>query len=263
MDARFKVSASTLNAFLGGKTHPNSRFEAIRKDTVYPALDKFIVGNGEVLDGEALQEEVFPTDKFNFDIFLSHSHKDLELAKSFASYLESKGIKVFLDSYIWKSADGLLQKIDDRYCKDTDGKHYIYKRRNYSTSHVHAMLTMAIMEMIVKTQYSFFIESNNSIILKNLGNTSRAMTLSPWIYEELKIMKTLVAGSDILEKSFSATEAMSLEIAHPAGTEKGFKPINLSELYRLDKCVGREWLDNLNPSKAILYLHCHHTNHLY
>lgn len=252
MDARFKIQATDLDKFLEGKPLSTSKFDSTRKSIIYPTLDKFIIGDGEILDGEALQEEIFPTDKFKFDIFLSHSHNDLDLAKRFASYLDSKGVNVFLDSYIWKSADGLLQNIDDKYCKDTDGKHYIYKRRNYSTSHVHAMLTMAIMEMIVKTRYSFFIESSNSIILKNLGNTSRAMTLSPWIYEELKIIKTLVAGSDILEKSFSATEAMSLEIAHPAGTEKGFKPINLSELYRLDKCVGREWLDNLNPSKAIL-----------
>lgn len=182
------------------------------------------------MDGGALQEEIFPTDKFGFDIFLSHSHKDLELAKSFASYLDTKGIRVFLDSYIWKSADGLLQKIDDRYCKDTDGKHYIYKRRNYSTSHVHAMLTMAILVMIVKTQYSIFIESNNSIVLKNLGNTNKAMTLSPWCYEELSIMKTLPASSDIIEKSFS-NESISFEIAYPAGTEKGFRQIKYQDLF--------------------------------
>lgn len=96
MDARFKLSASTLNTFLSGKILPKSRFETTRKDTIYPALDKFIVGNGEILDGGALQEEIFPTDKFGFDIFLSHSHKDLELAKSFASYLDTKGIRDIL-----------------------------------------------------------------------------------------------------------------------------------------------------------------------
>ena len=251
MDARFKLSASTLDTFLNGKTLPKSRFETTRKDTIYPALDKFIVGNGEILDGGALQEEVFPTDKFGFDIFLSHSHKDMELAKSFASYLETKGIKVFLDSFIWKSADGLLQKIDDRYCKDTDGKHYIYKRRNYSTSHVHAMLTVAIMEMIVKTQYSIFIESDNSIVLKNLGKTTTAMTLSPWIYEELSIMKALPARSDIIEKSFS-NESMSFEIAYPAGTEKGFNLIRHRDLINWDKINDRGWLELLGPNRGII-----------
>lgn len=39
-------------------------------------------------------------------------------------------LNVFLDSQVWKSADGLLLEIDDNHCKNKGTGNYIYKRRN-------------------------------------------------------------------------------------------------------------------------------------
>ena len=60
MEARFKIQATDLDKFLEGKPLSTSKFDSTRKSIIYPTLDKFIIGDGEILDGEALQEEIFP-----------------------------------------------------------------------------------------------------------------------------------------------------------------------------------------------------------
>lgn len=245
MDICTRITADDLRSFLSSKVIDTKYLENYRAKKVYPALKKFIIGNGETLDGEALQQEVFPTSNYHYDVFISHSHNDLDLATKFAAYLEKQcGLSVFLDSYVWKSADGLLLRLDDKYCKDKDGKHYIYKRRNYSTSHVHAMLSMAILEMIDKTRCSIFVESENSLKLYNLKSTTKAMTLSPWIYEEICMMKYIRPKhriADSIEKGFSVNE--SFEIAHTIDISK-LIPITFPQLRALD-CKKDKWLEFL------------------
>ena len=105
-----------------------------------------VKGERGIIDGERLRNFVFPTD--NYDVFISHSHDDLEIAKQFAAWLKEKyRYSVFLDSFVWNSADGLLREIDNLYCKQRNGL-YNYHRRNYSTAHIHTMLSMSIMEII-------------------------------------------------------------------------------------------------------------------
>ena len=125
-----------------------------------------------------------------FEVFISHSHNDLEIAKFLAEWIEKKhGLRCFLDTFIWSSADKLLRDIDNEYCKnERDEKSYDYKKRNFSTSHVHAMLSMAILEIMNNTECPIFIESNESI---NLKEGIRTRTLSPWLYEEISFMKRL------------------------------------------------------------------------
>lgn len=161
-----------------------------------------------MIDGDVLKEYTFPTgEEGNYDVFISYSHKDKDDAIFLASWLEQKcGLRVFLDYYVWGSADSLLKEIDDIYCKQKNGM-YNYSRRNYSTSHVHAMLSMAIMDIINKTECCIFINSGHSIHLPSLRKTTTAKTLSPWIYEENKMMLLLpshVARRDV--KYFSVTE---------------------------------------------------------
>jgi len=242
MDICTKINADELRLCLSTKTIDTKFLENRRRLLIYPTLRKYIVGDGKTLDGDALKKEVSPTDKHHYDIFISHSHNDLELVTKFAAYLEKEcGLSVFLDSYAWKSADALLKRIDDDYCKTNDGKHYIYKRRNYSTSHVHAMLSMAILEMIDKTQCSVFVESENTLKLSNLKPTTKAETLSPWIYEELCMMKYVRRGSRIIEKGFSVNEGF--EISHTVDVNS-LIPISLAQLRTLDSSKN-EWLEKL------------------
>ena len=150
-------------------------------------LRRLVKGESGIIDGEKLQNFVFPTD--NYDIFISHSHDDLEIAKQFAAWLKEKyEYSVFLDSFVWNSADGLLQEIDNLYCKQRNDL-YNYRKRNYSTAHIHTMLSMSIMEIIKNSSAGIFINSPHSINLRNLSNNNRAKTLSPWIYQEIMFMR--------------------------------------------------------------------------
>lgn len=145
----------------------------------------------EYINGSLMQDDWFP--QINADIFISHSHKDEKLVISLAGWLyEMFGLRAFVDSGIWGYADNLLKLIDNKYCvKYQDGINttYSYEKRNYSTSHVHMMLSMALTKMIDKTECLFFINTPASIAVSDTikGNT----TLSPWIYSELQISEMI------------------------------------------------------------------------
>lgn len=144
-------------------------------------LDSFIsTGNG--IDGSSLQDHWFP--QVDADIFLSHSHSDLELALKFAGWIKSNfDLKVFIDWCVWGYADNLLRQIDSIYCMIPGGNTYSYSKRNGSTSHVHMMLATALAMMIDNTEALFFLETPNSITAEESINK----TCSPWLFSEIAI----------------------------------------------------------------------------
>ena len=145
-------------------------------------LKKYV--NGEVIDGSALAGEWFQVLKS--DIFISHSHNDQKLALVLAGWLKDKfNLKVFVDEVIWGSADGLLKAIDNQYCRKKDGT-YDYNKRNLTTSHVHAMLTTAILNSMDNAEIVLFLNTDNSVPkIEDLIQENGNYTLSPWIYEEI------------------------------------------------------------------------------
>lgn len=141
-------------------------------------LNRFILGNGKI-DGTKMQSNWFPT--IEADIFLSHSHKDLDLAITLAGWLRSRfGLNTFIDSSVWGYSNDLLKQIDNDYCKTGDNL-YSYDRRNFSTSHVHMMLASALTMMIDKTEVLFFLNTPLSLSADDIKHK----TMSPWIYFEL------------------------------------------------------------------------------
>src|SRR5574344_1710135 len=156
------------------------------KTNVETQLEKFIIGKDGELDGSAIQNDWFP--QIECDIFISHSHKDEKLAIALAGWLNDRfKLRSFIDSCIWEYADDLLKIIDNEYCYQLQNNTYNYKSRNYSTSHVHMMLNMALMKMIDKTECLFFLNTPNSISLSDIGTK----TLSPWIYSEIGISQII------------------------------------------------------------------------
>lgn len=94
-----------------------------------------------------------------------------------------------MDSFLWGSADVLLKDIDDTYCKQGAGD-YNYQKRNLSTSHVHAMLSTAIIKVMDKSEIVIFLNTDNSI--PNVDNAfSGKYTQSPWIYQEIMFASLL------------------------------------------------------------------------
>ncbi len=150
-------------------------------------LPKLII-NETIVDGNKLASEWFK--EIEADIFISHSHNDLSLALALAGWLYDRWkIRSFVDSQVWGSADKLLRKIDNKYCENGPSERtYNYKKRNFTTSHVHNILLMSIARVMNKTECFIFLNTEESIPLKRGIDES---TLSPWLYSEIEISSML------------------------------------------------------------------------
>ena len=172
------------------------------KYKIEKALKSFATADGS-LDGSKLQSNWFPL--LDTDIFISHSHSDKKKAIALSGWLsENFGLKTFIDSCIWGYADDLLKIIDDDYCLNKGGQTYSYEKRNYSTSHVHMMLSTALTMMIDKAECLFFLNTPNSI--KTLETINK--TKSPWIYSEIAISQ-LIRKKKLREYRREITKAFS------------------------------------------------------
>ncbi|MGX1195715.1 hypothetical protein [Metabacillus sp. SLBN-84] len=176
LDERF------LSDYIGsGETIFNEQKAHIEKE-----LDGFLLADGSI-DGVALQDDWFP--EVDADIFLSHSHGDQRLTLAFAAMLKDNfGLNAFIDSAVWGYADNLLKKIDEEYCKNETGATYDYNKRNFSTSHVHMMLSGALAKMMDKAECLIFINTPNSLSTKDV---IEKRTKSPWIYNEIAMSTML------------------------------------------------------------------------
>ena len=222
----YKVTMNVVGEVLD--TSPITSTQPLeRPRELHSELRRLVKGERGIIDGERLQNFVFPTN--NYDVFISHSHNDLEIAKRFATWLKEKyGYNVFLDSFVWNSADGLLRDIDNLYCKQRNGL-YNYHKRNYSTAHIHTMLSMSIMEIIKRSKVGILIDSHHSINLERLRNSNQAKTLSPWIFQEIMLMRQF-ANSESSTRMFSSENLNeSLQMAHTVDLSD-FTPLTARDL---------------------------------
>lgn len=116
-----------------------------------------------------------------FDIFISHSHDDKNLAIALAGWLyESFRLRCFVDSELWECC---YEKIPQIKCE--------CREKNIETtqisSGVYIMLQMALIQMMDQSESVFFLNTNNS--LKKFPFTST--TFSPWIYSEISATRFL------------------------------------------------------------------------
>jgi len=192
------------------------------KKTITDTLDKYIGLNG-VLDGSKLQSDWFP--QIKADVFISHSHGDEDYAIALAGWLnEAYGLTSFIDSCIWGYANDLLKNIDDVYSMNDDKTFYDYTKRNYSTSHIHMMLSASLSMMIDKTECLFFLNTPKSVKSSNIKvsnnkDAKKDKTLSPWIYSEIAMSYLIRKRSknshrDIVEFSKNLNENKQLAIEY-------------------------------------------------
>lgn len=181
------------------------------KKQVEKELESFINSDGS-LDGTEMQNNWFP--QIKADIFISHSHNDEEKAVCLAGWLKQTfDLNAFIDSYVWGSADALLKRIDNKYCKNTGEESYNYEKRNYSTSHVHTMLSTALTKMIDNTECIIFLNTPETICASDIIQ----QTKSPWIYLEIA-MSQLVRKTEpnrtlgfIKKAMFEASEKLTIK----------------------------------------------------
>lgn len=220
------------------------RGESLFSDKIKKADDtllKYISDDG-VLEGDVIQDKWFPVVKGQFDVFISHSHKeeDLALAYALSGWLYEKfDLKCFLDEYVWSSADGLIKKLDD-LCRRPGGKGYNYRDRNMTTSQVHAMLTAAIMQEIDDCDALFFLNTPNTV---DIVTESQEYTLSPWIFLEIGFSK-------VVEKKWSKEKRHRLETYCVTAEAKQMRmKLDTSHLTELGEDELQDWLDVWNATK--------------
>ena len=172
-----------------------------------------VLRNGTI-DGTALSARYFPTLKR--DVFLSYSHNDKQLAYMVAGILSTCfNLNTFIDSYFWGSADKLLREIDNEYCWQKKSNNYNYRKRNFSTSHVHAMLTASIMKAMDLSEIIIFLNTPSSVpdLEKAINKDGYdEYTLSPWIYEEMLLTTMLKETSwEVYRRDWRLDEEAVLE----------------------------------------------------
>lgn len=247
MFSKFKLDDISLSDFDNYKV-VGQEFYNDYKIEIQTSLQDFINENG-IIDGTLLQEYWFPIKK-HFDIFLSHSHNDEKLAISLAGFLKKEmGLNTFIDSCLWGYSNNLLWKIDDKYCRHSNGTSFDYYKRNYSTSHVHMMLSIALSRMIDACESVFFLNSENSIILEK--ELEKKLTSSPWIFNELSVadimrirsIEDYRAGEFFLEHGDYSivNENANFTIEYDvSGVLKSFIPLSVDELREYSK----DWKNN-------------------
>lgn len=203
------------------------------KEKMEPELQKYMTVGG-IMDGQKIMDDWFS--QVNVDVFISHSHRDIKGVHALSGWLyKTFGLTSFIDSDIWGYCDNLIKEVDKIYSTNAKGD-LDYGKIRETTAHVHVMLMSALAKMINKTECLFFLDSDQSISVRD----TTLKTRSPWIYNEL-LISSMIRPQEITRKQFriqdnlilfeqrefSATEMM---IDYPV-VHKHMKTIPWPELY--------------------------------
>lgn len=162
-----------------GKSHLNAQKAKYSKD-----LKEYVTK--DIIDGTRVQDEWFP--QIEADIFISHSHKDEDLACALAGWIyETFSLKCFLDSNVWGYSGELLEIMNDKLSNKKrageGGYLYDYQSCNQVSQHVNMMLSIALQKMIDKTEAVILLNTENS--MRVCTDDHMEKTYSPWIYSEI------------------------------------------------------------------------------
>jgi hypothetical protein len=181
----FKLNTTGIEGVLNRFTAEGNQLFNEHTTRIKLKLDGFVLDNG-TLSASDLESAWFPD--FDAHVFISHSHKDADLAIGLAGWLhKNMGITSFIDSCVWGYSNKLLRRIDDERCYNQEKKVYDYSKRNRSTSHIHMMLMVALTKMIDECECCLVLDTPNAISVKG----TVANTYSPWIYAELETMRMI------------------------------------------------------------------------
>lgn len=159
----------------------------IAKTKFQKNIQSFITDE-KTLDAKKIIDNWFP--EINADIFISHSHADLDYISRLTSLFKNLGLRTFVDSDVWGYSDELLKNLDDEYCYKKERGTYDYKTRNKTTSCVHMMLSSALAYMIDKCECIIFVNTPNSIVPSSYIKKEKK-TYSPWLYNEMVLSQLI------------------------------------------------------------------------
>lgn len=184
----FKIKKSTIDDVCSGYKYDTDFITQKLKTNIN--LDTI---RQHFINGTKLQEEWFPTKCYDsqFQVFISHSHRDFKTVSSLAGYLfKEYGLRSFIDSVYWGYIADLLYDLNYHYSlieRDGRRERYDYNTGNFLSANVHIMLSNALMRMMDACECLIFVDSDNS--LKYIKDQSS--TPSPWIFEEMGFSQCL------------------------------------------------------------------------
>lgn len=235
MREKFQIEITELKKWISPFQHRynifSSPYDQSHRDIKRHLTTIFEQYNDEqILDGKALSNIFFPTNlRQNFNVFISHSGIDKMVVRDFVDIMYREyGTPCFADWMVWGDLEKMQKIMDEKFAvlsRDKEGKilSYNYTSRNYTTAHTHAMLSMALLDMIDQCHVCLFIKSQNSTLPSaNFGDVT---TLSPWIYEEISYMNHI----EKRRQYFSEGVGQAPPIAHPLDLS-GFKPLTATTL---------------------------------
>lgn len=197
------------------------------------AVKMEILGRNGIIDADKVMKACMPQGG-DFDIFISHSHADVEYANNLSDYIFKKfGLKCFIDSNYWLNSEKDIQKPFDQKYKDP------YSNLRYtdilaSTAHVHAMLSMSLLKMMDSCECCIFIRPEQEYIPSN-------SVYSPWIYEEITMF-------NYIQKTARRPIAITESFSQKPKFEYRCDLSNMAKLTYSNLNVGfhgYEWLDYL------------------
>jgi hypothetical protein len=166
------------------------------------------------------------------DVFISHSHKDSDLAIGLAGFLRYHfDLNSFIDSSVWGYGERLLKIIDNEYCWQKATRTYNYQMRNRSTSHVYMMLSTALSKLMHRCECTIFLNTPASIPYDDYIKGD--ITDSPWIYSE-------IAMTTMLQKRTPQDHRRSSEMAVDE-TLMILYEVNLTHLTELESSDLVRW----------------------
>lgn len=270
MFAKLNISINEVRKFINALDRSDIRQRDIDeyfnsgKRTSKKVIDDSLLKNN-IWDGDGVREMNFPLQLGVRHIFISHSHDDIEDVKKFAYAVEQEfGVSCFIDSMVWENMNDLIKAFDKKYSLSEDKMTYLYKKRNYSTSHVHTMLATALLEMINDCECFLFVGSKNSMLKLDYFRDHSDATLSPWIYEEntfVKFIKPVIPEWLLPRRRLNmfsggigrVDEDRNLKIAYRLDMST-FHPISADLLLELeeDGLEGTDFLHDLYESSGAL-----------
>ena len=157
-------------------------------DSIVCAMDtlRMLINSSKEISANQIKQILLP--KEHYDIFISHSHKDLLLAKGLAGYLKALcGLSCFIDSLYWGNIDELQEELNRMHLHkdEATGKEYFDHQSTMEVAkHANMILASALTEMIDNCECVFFLNTDNSVI-RGTEAISKNETYSPWIYHEV------------------------------------------------------------------------------
>lgn len=228
-----KLPALYTRALVGDAYNEVSASIELDKRKQYAAIKRAIMGDEDgLIDADSLMNACMPQVS-EYDIFISHSHRDLEYAHRLADYILKRfGLRCFVDSDIWLNSEKDIQKPFDRLYKN--GSNFLYEDILKSTAHVHAMLSMSLLKMMDSCECCIFIDPEEDYI--PMDSVSSA-----WIYEEVTMFNYIdkhLSRTTRVTESFSAKPRIIYRCDFSNMDE-----LTLNNLKSIKK--GINWLDSL------------------